>query len=230
MGKATKKRPSAVVFELEYVGTSGRELVFEAMRGVLGKKEIELTFAQFMRFGPDRHPQDHVLALLKAGSKDRLSDAKTVDDVKAAIAAGFAKSSLKAAAGLKKLLSAAATRGMALGCVSALERDAMQELVVTLGLGDLGVELMSNSGGRLAVPGTDVWIKLAKMTGVHPTRCLTLVGSSISCRSALLAHMHCVAVPDRFTECADFGGADFVVNSLDEIDSAGAFAVLETGL
>ena len=230
MSKTAKRRPSAVVFELEYVGTNGRQVSFEALSGVLEKKGLSLTAAQFTRFCTERHPQDFLTALLRAVAKDRVTDEKTVDEVKAAIAGAFANTSLKPATGLKKLLAAATEHGMALGCVSALDRDPMQALATTLGLVEAGVTLFSNVGGRLAVPGVEAWLKVAKAAGASPSRCLALVASSASCRSALKAHMHCVAVPDRFTECADFGGADFVVKALDGLDTPSSFAVLETGL
>ena len=230
MGKASKKRPAAVVFELEYVGASGRQVVFDTLHGVLGKKGIEMTLAQFVRLGgSDRHPGDYVALLSRSLGKERLADEKTLAEVKEAVVAGFAGSSLKAAPGLKKLIAAAVECGMAVGCVSTLERDAMQALAVTLGLGESNVALFSNAGGKLAVPGVDAWLKIARLTGAPATRCLALTSSSVSCRSALRAHMHCVAVPDRFTECSDYSGADFFVQTLEDLNPADSFAILETG-
>ncbi len=230
MVKTTKRRPSAVVFELEYVGASGRQVVFDALRSVLDKKGITLTAEQFAHLCTEKYPQDYVGALLKNAGKERFSDEKAIEEVKAAIAAGFAKPGLKAAPGLKKILTAAAAQGMAVGCVGSLEKDAMQELVVALGLGEPGVTMLSNAGGRLSVPGVESWMKIARMTGAHPSRCLALASSSSSCRAAVRTHMHCVAVTDRFTECADFSGVDFCVKSLDDLVPAEAFASIETGL
>lgn len=229
MGKAAKKRPSAVVFELEYVGTTGRQVVFDALRGVLDKKGIELTPAQFARLGPDRQPGDFVSALLRSMGRERLLDEKVLAEVNEAVAAGFSKPSLKVAPGLKKLLAAAAEQGMTVGCVSILDRGPMQELATALGFAESNVALFSNFSGKMAVPGVDAWLKIAKLAAAPATRCLAVASSNVSCRSSLRAHMHCVSVPDRFTESSDFGGTDFFVQTLEDLDTAAAFAILETG-
>ena len=65
-------------------------------------------------------------------------------------------------------------------------------------------------------PTAETWSKLAHHCGLAPRRCVALVSSAGACRAALAAGMRCIGVPDEFTAYQYFGGADFLVNKLDE--------------
>jgi HAD superfamily hydrolase (TIGR01509 family) len=66
-------------------------------------------------------------------------------------------------------------------------------------------------------PEPDVYLTAARALGVAPGRCLAIEDSINGGRAAKAAGMVCVAVPAE-DDFADFGEADLVLGSLDEVD------------
>jgi beta-phosphoglucomutase-like phosphatase (HAD superfamily) len=84
-----------------------------------------------------------------------------------------------------------------------------------LGLDEKGTVVLSNGSQDKHLPSSDSWLKLAKSMKVPASCCVVIASSSRACKAALSAGMRCVALPDKFTSFQDFGGADFVLESLD---------------
>ena len=66
-------------------------------------------------------------------------------------------------------------------------------------------------------PDPDVYLSAARALGVAPGRCLAIEDSINGVRAAKAAGMVCVAIPAP-DNAADFGEADLVLGSLDEVD------------
>jgi HAD superfamily hydrolase (TIGR01509 family) len=66
-------------------------------------------------------------------------------------------------------------------------------------------------------PDPDVYLSAARALGVAPERCLAVEDSINGVRAAKAAEMVCVAIPAPDND-ADFGEADLVLGSLDELD------------
>lgn len=65
-----------------------------------------------------------------------------------------------------------------------------------------------------AKPWPDVFLHAAEQLGVDPTECVVIEDSSNGVKAAKAAGMICVVVPNAITADADFGDADFVLDSL----------------
>jgi len=142
-----------------------------------------------------------------------------VEDVRTSLAEALAKADKTHMAGLKKILKAAVDKGFALGAVTGMEEGLMQQLADHLGLAEMNVTLLSYPQGRLAEPGVEAWLRMARTLNVKPTRCIALTTSGVACKTALKAHMKSVAIPDEFTSCEDFGGADIFVDSVGQLQA-----------
>jgi beta-phosphoglucomutase-like phosphatase (HAD superfamily) len=215
--KRETSEPMAILFELENVAVKGHGIAYETLRDVLGKKSATLTPALFCRHCLYRAPKDYVAAVLKATGKERLSADKLAEEIGAAFVAAFSDPKLKLATDLKKLLKSAAERNFVVGALSCLDKTVAQTLAANVGLTDMGVTTLQALNNDAWHPGVEAWLKLAKTAGAHPFRCVAIVSSALSCRAALSARMKCIAQPNSLTAFEDFGGADYLVDSLDEI-------------
>ena len=68
-----------------------------------------------------------------------------------------------------------------------------------------------------AFPRAEHWLRMAKAVGRNPKRCLAIVSSMSTTKTALAAMMHAVVVTDEFTEYQDFCGANLVCSDLKEV-------------
>jgi beta-phosphoglucomutase-like phosphatase (HAD superfamily) len=78
------------------------------------------------------------------------------------------------------------------------------------------VSLASCHEDGTGYPTAEAWVRLARETGVRPARCVAVTSSARACKSALAVNMRCAVVPDVFTGCQDFGGADIVSDTIDD--------------
>lgn len=69
-------------------------------------------------------------------------------------------------------------------------------------------------------PAPDLFLYAARMVGVAPAECLVLEDAPAGVRGAKAAGMICFAVPSEAVRARDFGAADRVLRSLDEVSSA----------
>jgi beta-phosphoglucomutase-like phosphatase (HAD superfamily) len=158
--------------------------------------------------------------LLAALGATKQSVAKLVEDVKSGIALHLTSTSPSLPGALMKILKEARRRGAALGAVTCLPKNTADPLMASLGLQDMGVNLLSlEPDPEEQFPGPDSWLKLAKSCSRKDwAHCTVLAASMSACRTALSAGMSCVAIPDSFTSFQDFSGADWIVEDLDDAD------------
>lgn len=226
-GAEPTARKAAVFFELEYVAVPGRRIMFDVLKSVLADKGADITPILFSRHCLNAPISVALDELLKAVGKTRLSARKLAADIAEGIRLSLADGGTKLDPGLARLLAAAGERGMSAGALSGLGDGAAAEMAENLGLVELGVRVVSDSVEDRPFPTLESWLKLAGETQTGPLNCLAVASSTVGCRNAVGAGMKCVVVPDEYTDFQDFGGADFVVSSLDDETINAALDIIE---
>jgi len=207
----------AVLFELENTAVSGRKIVYGMMEKILGDRGVDFDQVAFSRYCLNAPLKQAVLSIAAQGGGSASSADRLVDALASEMSRAFAEDAPEILPGMKALLDAAASQGLALGALSCLPEDQAQALAGQVGLIDAGGEILAMSDDSRLAPTADAWLKLAKQVDVSASQAVVLTTSSASCKAALSAGMRCVVVPDQFTAFQDFGGARTVV---DELNSA----------
>lgn len=206
-------------FELENTAFPGRAIAFEAMKNALQKKEVEISRIDYVKHGLKSLPAFALPALLKAAGKGSVATKMLDDEVRKAILEKVTKDSLNQ--DLKKLIAAAKEKGMKVCALSAFDNDMAGSMMDTLGLGEMGVELLTYEDHvRDEFPRVDVFMLMLREMELEPRACLMLATSAASCKAALTVDFATVAVPDEFTQIQDFSGAHYVLDSLGDMKSA----------
>jgi beta-phosphoglucomutase-like phosphatase (HAD superfamily) len=219
----------ALLFELENLAVDGHHLVYEAVRTVLKDRSIELTPGIFSRYCVCRPPRIFAPILLKNAGKERVSADKLCSEMTAAISEAFKNRSHKINSSLKGLMIAAAERNVLLGALSRLDGAASEQLAEHLELGSLGVRTLAQTReSQASGSGGEGWAALCRMLLVRPGRCVVLVTSASSARAAQAARLRCVAIPSGFTAFQDFGGADCVLPSIEDVRIDELIALMES--
>ena len=226
--KAKQASAGALLFELETIGFDGRKLAFDVLKTLLQKEGVKLSESEFIRYG--QHPAPKALIHWAAGSwplKNTIAD-KLVED----FADKFAEKLLNDAGSIKaplaKLIQSAFDKNMDVGVVSSLPEEAATKILAKLGLDEKGVKLFWFKGEGRNFPGADMWLKVAKQLNRHPKTCLVLASSGNASRAALSAGMKCIGLPDSFTQHHDFGGADAVYESWDDVNAKEVLSIVLT--
>lgn len=206
----------AVLFELEELAVKGREATFELLKNMLAEHSITFTEPQFSRFCCYSSPKFYVSDLLEVLGAKKISDEKFMEDVTSGMAMFFASKEAVLDAGLDRIIRAAGERKVRVGALTALSEEAGTALMNKLGLTERGVELFTFEEVEPGFPRADTWLKIAKAMSKSPRRCVVFASSATACKAALSAGMRCVAVPDKFTAFQDFGGAQLILDSLEE--------------
>jgi len=223
----TGEPPKALLFELENLSVDGHRLAYEALASALKGKGIDLSPAAFSHYCVGRPPRAFVPRLLKLAGKERLSADKVRAEISASMNGAFKNANHRLNGSLKRLLTAAAGRHLLLGALSRLDGAVCEHLAGQLGLKSLGVKTFTQAEDASQLSGGNGWGALAGTMSVDPTLCVALVTAADSARAALGVRMRCVVIPSRFTEFQDFGGADRVVSSINDVHLEDLMALLE---
>lgn len=220
-------RVKALLFELDNVALAGRELVYDVLSGVLEEKGVKLSVGQFCQYCLYAPVQSFVPTLLANCGRTRLSEEKLIAEVNEAVKLMFVDGNIKLNDGMDAVIDAAIADGAFIGVLSAFDEKTTAKIMEKLGLDKRGAAKLHNGHESKNVPSTDAWLKLAKTMKVPPSCCVVIASSSRSCKAALSAGMRCAVLPDKFTSFQDFGGADRVLNALDQDAVASIISLLE---
>lgn len=226
MAMAKKEEPqaegasakSALLFEMDNVALGARRIRYEVLAGILKEQRIELTPVLFSRYC--LHP---ALALympdfLKAMKYTASSPEQVVERLVGETTSRLMQKTTMISDGLIKWIDAALARGAAIGCTSMLPQASAEAVAAHLGFDRWGVKVYSGLPSvDKAFPRAEHWLRIAKALGRNPKRCIALVSSMATTKTALAAMMHAVAVTDEFTEYQDFCGANLVCSDLKEV-------------
>lgn len=215
---ATTSSPHAVLFELEGIAGSIRAATFETLKSILGEHGIKLQPAHISRFCLRPVPEMYVEELLEAVGATRLSADKLADDVRSGIALHLSSQTKKLKGPIAALIDEAHKYGVQLAALSGLPSATANGLAQSLGLNERGVQVTLVEEQDHHFPRADSWLKLAKSLGKNPFNCGVIATSRAAAKSSLSAGMHCVAIPDSYTSHEDFGGADIIIDNLDEMN------------
>jgi len=205
----------AVLFELENLAIKGRQLVYDVLKKALADKNVELNMNMFSRYCSQPSAKYFLPLMMKMDAKAKAPEPKLITDITDAINNVFVSSSLKLDSGLAKLLKVMQEQNAVIAALSSLNDETAKRLAANLELVDRGITLLSYPSHEKNFPSADAWLKLAKKISVPPSSCVVIASSSVSCKAALSAGMRSVVVPDKYTSCQDFGGADFVFDNFD---------------
>ena len=204
-----------VLFELEYVALEGRKIIFDVVKGALKKEHITLSVPMFSRFCISGSPHDYIPAILGTNGKNVSSADKLANAIVSDTKSAFAKAKLTQNSCVQDILKVAEKYGSKVGVLSALGMDLAESLIEKLGLSKRGVVVKSSGSSHNGYTQPDAWIRLAKSLQLSSYKCIVIGSHAVSCRSAIAAHMCCIAVPDEYTSHQDFSGADRILDTLD---------------
>ena len=207
--------PRGVLFELEYVALQGRKIIFDVVKAALKKENITLSVPMFSRYCVSGSPHDYIPSILDVNRKSAASADKLANAIVSETKSAFTKAKPGQNSCIQDILTVAEKYGSKVGALSVLGIDLAESLVEKLGLHKRGVVVKSSGSGHNGYTPPDAWIRLAKSIQVSSFQCIAIGSHAVSCRSAIAAHMRCVAVPDEFTSHQDFSGADRILDALD---------------
>lgn len=213
---ATSHPPQAILVELDNIAATGRQIVYKTMDSVLRSKGVKLTPEIFSRYCVSSCVKDCVPALLKAAKKESTASGPLVTDIQNKVAASIIANTKGQSPAMAALTKAASEVGVQVGYVSCLPEATAKELATKVGVEQPDTHLVSLHCEDRYTHAADAWLTLAKKLSVRPSAVVALSTSSESCKAALSAGMRTIALPDSFTSFQDFGGADYVKDTLDD--------------
>jgi beta-phosphoglucomutase-like phosphatase (HAD superfamily) len=215
--KPAVESPCAVFFELEYVALPGRRAAFDALSRLLGESGVKLSPIQFSRYGAHPSPHQYLPGLLEAVGARKLSAAKAAEEVVRAMVEQLSAAGTAWRPGFEKIRKAVQHRNLALVALTMLPEASARQILEQRGLDADGVRLYPfYRETEMHIPRADTYLKIAKQLHKSVRRSLGLVSGATACRAAVATGVRCVVVPDEFTRHQDFGGAETVLDSLED--------------
>jgi beta-phosphoglucomutase-like phosphatase (HAD superfamily) len=208
---------SALIFEMDNVALGARRIRYEVLAGILKEQRIELTPILFSRYCLHPAPSMYMPAFLAAMKYTAAKPEQVVERLMGETTSRLMQKTTLISDGLIKWLDAAIARGAAIACASMLPLASAEGVAAHLGFDRWGVKVFSGAPADKGFPHAENWLRMAKAIGRNPKRCLAIVSSMATTKTALAAMMHVVVVTDEFTEYQDFCGANLVCSDLKEV-------------
>lgn len=210
---------AALILELDGVSLDTRSTLCEAATAALKKAGVKLNPSLFARHGLAASPAVMAQHLVEKLEVRNL----TAEDLAASLSQrleGFLAGEAKVNPAVEKLIKAAQQRGLPVAMLTAIPEEQARAAMDRLGLSAANIRLFSfKEEEKTGFPRADIWLKVAKGLGKSARFCVAVTSSQASAKSALSAGMRCVAVPDSFTSHHDFGGADVVLDTWDDLSA-----------
>jgi len=216
---AENKR-SAFLFEFDHFVLSLREMTLEVLPGIFEDQEVlPLHLSKAGLRGSPHEIADALKGELtgRRGGSKKLGD-ELLNGLRMQVESGIESGRVQVSDALRNVIVQAREANMAVVGLSSLPESLRDVLTDKLDLNGLEIHLEGFGDGFEAFPKADVWLRLLKEGGFLPPTCISLTSSMFSTKAALTAGTACVAVPDRFTDFQDYGGAQGVYDSLEDID------------
>jgi beta-phosphoglucomutase-like phosphatase (HAD superfamily) len=208
---------SALIFEMDNVALGARRIRYEVLAGILKEQKIALSPILFSRYCLHPAPSLYMPAFLAAMKYTAATPEQVVDRLVGETTSRLMQKTTLISDGLVKWMEAAAARGAAVACVSMLPLASAEGVAAHLGFERWGIKVFSGSPTDKNFPHAENWLRIAKAIGRNPKRCLAVVSSMSTTKTALAAMMHVAVVTDEFTEYQDFCGANLVCADLKEV-------------
>ena len=208
---------SAFIFEMDSVALGARRIRYEVLASILKEQRIELTPILFSRYCLHPAPSIYMPAFLAAMKYTAATPEQVVDRLMGETTSRLMQKTTVISDGLIKWMDAALARGAAIACASMLPQASAEGVAAHLNFDRWGVKVFSASPADKGFPHAENWLRMAKAVGRNPKRCLAVVSSMATTKTALAAMMNVVVVTDEFTEYQDFCGANLVCSDLKEV-------------
>ena len=230
MATATTEKNEAVsdgitlLFELENVAVPGRKRLYDLLKKSLTAAGVQLNPGLFSRFGLKPTAEQCVASLVENAGSGKGNAEKIGAEVSEAFSQEL-RGKIEANPAVVKLLQSAAKKGFRIGALSALAEEDATAVLQKLGLaGD--VKLSAHKPTEPNYPHAESWVKLLKLFGKSTAPAVAIVSSQLASKTALAAGLRVVVLPDEFTSFQDFGGADIVVDSAEDLSVADIIATI----
>ena len=211
----TAHSSKALLFELENLIINERELQFKALCNVMEKRDIKITEIDFIRFCVDKPSSDFIPKILALKEKTRLSKEKLEEEIEKQTRELIQGKEVRVNEKAISLLKKAVDKEIILGALSHWDIDTAADMAIRLNL-DIPQSSMATSSSNWFIAKGEAWKQLSKTLGIPPKKSLSLVTSARSLKFSLYAGIPAIALPDKFTSAHDFGGSDFVFESLND--------------
>jgi beta-phosphoglucomutase-like phosphatase (HAD superfamily) len=217
----------AIVFELENVAAHGHAVLYGVLREALGKKSIELTPGVFARYCLNSTIDKFLGRLLTELGKTQLAGEKMAEDIKKSYLDALTANGSKLLPAMRAVIEKAAGKHAAAGALSCLGSERSQRVAEHLGLPALGVTVRQRTADYGSCVSKEEWLKLLSGMAALPAASVAIVSTAEACKAALSCRMKVVACPGKYANFGDFGGADAVVDTLDNATVELVLSLLE---
>ena len=205
---------SALIFEMDNVALGARRIRYEVLSGILKEQKISLSPILFSRHCLHPAPSVYMPGFLAAMKYTAATPEQVVDRLMGETTSRLMQKTTVISDGLIRWMDAALARGAAIACASMLPQASAEGVAAHLNFDRWGVKVFSASPADKGFPHAENWLRMAKAVGRNPKRCLAVVSSMATTKTALAAMMNVVVVTDEFTEYQDFCGANLVCADL----------------
>ncbi len=207
-----------IIMDLDYAAFDGRRVVFKAAQAALKAAGTELTQPQFSRIALIAHPVYIAEALAEFAGNEKVDAEELGVTLQDAMHEAFRSGKVKFSEKTQALLDAAKPLGVDLAAFTTLPEDIATAALEKAGLPADAIEIAAYPDCDKHFPRVDTWLKICRGQSKTSRSCVAVAAGQEAAKTALAAGMRCVVIPDDFTAFQDFGGADAVIDSLDDAD------------
>lgn len=205
---------STVIFDMDGVMIDSEPLWEKTERILLARRGID--------YSPDY--RDKIVGLNQRDSGRLLVDtfnlAETVDEIineRLSILTSIYERELEVIPALVPLLEQLGDDGYRLAVASSSPLRVVNFVLDMFSLHDHFLAVVSGESVGNGKPHPDIYLHTAERLGAAPAECVAIEDSINGLRSAKGAGMYCIAIPDKRLTAEQFGSADVILDSLDEL-------------
>lgn len=206
---------TALFIELEAVLLNGHGVLFEALGAALKAEGVGLSSMLFIKYALGRSVNTAVASLARHLALGEDASTRVTEAAWKHVLSAFGKAAAPRFKNFPALVEKVRAQGGVVACLSQLPQESAERLVAGLGCGALAVAGRGEGRHEGAFPTGGDWLNLARSLGMRPGACVAVFAGGAGMRAAMAARVRGVAIPDRFSTFQDFGGADYVLESLD---------------
>ena len=206
--------PQILVFELEGAAIDGRAKLFDAAKSVFKASGVKLSDTQFASVCTQSAVPAIIEKLIVDFGGEKIDDS-AADKIFEAYVSGFSKN-VHVHPLFTKVIEEAAKRGIDTYAISSLPEGVANAALKSSGLDKHNVDLRVFPSEERHFPRVDCWMKVGREVLRTPRNCIAIAGCRDSGKSALSAGMCSVIIPDQYTSYQDFGGADAILENIED--------------
>ncbi len=201
----------AVCFDLDGLMFNTEHVFFDAGTELLRRRQLQMTH-EVMNVLIGRRPAESFRALvehlrLDESPEDLLAESREIFH-------GMLETRLAPMPGLFELLDAIEAAGLPKGVATSSPRFYLNNVLGQFQLLPRFCITLTAEDVTHGKPHPEIYLKAARLLGVHPSEMLVLEDSQAGTTAGVAAGAHVISVPHEFTQAHNFEGARFVAASL----------------